>query len=47
MHLMNDDITLKSRLLKEKNETIAGLRKRLKPESDESITKKKINRLEN
>ena len=36
MHLMNDDILLKNRLVREKNETISALRKKLCPESEES-----------
>lgn len=36
MHLMNDDILLKNRLIKEKNESISVLRKKLHPESEES-----------
>ena len=46
MHLMNDDIVLKNRLILEKKETIGNLRRRFEPQSAESVILKKVNRLE-
>ena len=39
---MNDDILLKNRLIKEKNETIDLLKKKLHPQSDESEMQRQI-----
>lgn len=43
---MNEDILLKNRMINEKNESISALRKRLGPQSDESVMRKKVDRLE-